>query len=250
MLLLLPPSAGKAAPGRGAPLDLDSLTAAQLTPARVATIDALTRLAVGPAEHARRVLGLSEGQDDQRRANAAVATAPARPALRLYTGVLYEALLEGGLDRASAAWLGRHCLVMSGLFGVLAPGDRVPGYRLPMGTDLPGVGPLARFWRPRLAPVLDARAAAGLVVDLRSAEYAAAWRPPRAARSRWVQVQASRDGRAVTHDVKRTRGLVARHLATTRSRAAVPAQLAEELAAAFRCHLRPSAGGWCLAIEL
>ncbi len=44
-------------------------------------------------------------------------------------------------------------LVVSALFGLLRPGDRIPPYRLSMDVDLPGIGRLAPFWRRGLGPV-------------------------------------------------------------------------------------------------
>ena len=106
--------------------------------------------------------------------------------------------------------------VVSGLWGVVGPDDRIPAYRLSMGVDLPGVGPLARAWRPHLAAELDPHVAGRLVVDCRSATYAAAWTPP--ASASWVPVRVLRevDGRrtVVSHHAKHTRGVLVRHLLT------------------------------------
>ena len=77
-----------------------------------------------------------------------------------------------------------------------------------MGSTLPGLGPLAQLWRPALDEVLPAVAGAGVVVDCRSAPYAAAWRPGAALAPRWVQVRVP----GASHMAKHTRGLVARHL--------------------------------------
>ena len=61
MLVLLPPSEGKATSGRGAPLKLESLSLPGLTAAREAVLDELVDLCAGDEEKAREVLGLSEG---------------------------------------------------------------------------------------------------------------------------------------------------------------------------------------------
>jgi hypothetical protein len=98
--------------------------------------------------------------------------------------------------------------VASALFGLLAPRDPVPAYRLSAVTSLPGVGSLASAWRPVLEPEL---AAHRLVVDLRSGPYAALARVPHA-----VQVRVLREGdggrTVVSHDNKWTKGLLARAL--------------------------------------
>jgi cytoplasmic iron level regulating protein YaaA (DUF328/UPF0246 family) len=138
------------------------------------------------------------------------------PASALYTGVLYDALdfaaLPAGAKRRAATRL----LVVSAAWGVLRPADRVPPYRLSMDLDLPGVGPLASFWRSRLSAVLDDATHDRLIVDCRSATYAAAWRPPSSERVVPVQVLREVAGRrtVVSHMAKQTRGLVARELMT------------------------------------
>ena len=61
MLVLLPPSEGKASSGRGAPLKPESLSLPGLAEARAAVLDELVELCASDEEKAREVLGLSEG---------------------------------------------------------------------------------------------------------------------------------------------------------------------------------------------
>jgi cytoplasmic iron level regulating protein YaaA (DUF328/UPF0246 family) len=137
------------------------------------------------------------------------------PALRRYTGVVYEALSyetlsPGGRRRANSS-----LRVASALFGLLSPTDCIPAYRLSGGTSLPGVGSLAAAWRPVLEPELAAHR--GLVVDLRSGPYAALARVPDAVQ---VRVLRESDGKrsVVSHDNKHTKGLLARALCETGAR--------------------------------
>ncbi|WNB84507.1 peroxide stress protein YaaA [Cellulomonas sp. ATA003] len=213
MLVLLPPSEGKTAPPDGAPLDPAALSHPALTEQRLTVLDALAKVSAHP--DAARVLGTGPGLAAEVERNTRLRTEPACPAARVYTGVLYAAAGldalpdDGARDRAS-----RCVRVVSGLWGVVGPDDRIPAYRLSMGVDLPGVGSLARAWRPALAAELDPVATGGLVVDCRSAAYAAAWRPP--VGSSWVTVRVLRevDGRrtVVSHHAKHTRGVLTRHL--------------------------------------
>src|SRR3712207_6422132 len=94
VLVLLPPSETKAAGGDGAPLDLAALTAPELTPLRTELAEALVKLA-DDVPAARAALGLSPAQDDEIARNAVLWSAPTLPALRRYTGVLYDALDAG-----------------------------------------------------------------------------------------------------------------------------------------------------------
>ena len=206
MLVLLPPSETKwAGPRRGTPVHLDALTFPGLTAAREQVLDALAEVSARP--DAPELLGTGPSLADVVAANTSVRTRPAARAAHVYTGVLYDALDLPALPAAAA----RKVLVVSALWGALAPRDRVPGYRLSMGTDLPGVGPLAAFWRPHLAAAL---APQGLVVDCRSAAYAAAWVPGPDTAARTVAVRVLSGGKVVSHAAKHTRGLVARHLLT------------------------------------
>lgn len=243
MLLLLPPSEGKTAPRRGPALDLDGLSSPSLTPMRRKVLDALAETSA--RDDAAAVLGVGASLADEVARNVDLATAQTAPAARVYTGVLYAA---AGLDRLTPAQRRRaqeSVRTVSGLWGVVAPDDAIPAYRLSMGTDLPGVGPLAPAWRELLAAELDARAAGDLVVDARSAAYLAAWHPPRG--TEWVAVRVERelDGtrQVVSHNAKHARGVLTRHLLTRRAR--LP-RTADELARASR----ELVGSELLAVEL
>ncbi len=212
MLILLAPSERKDAPRRGRPVDLEALAFPALTARRDALLRALEALAAGPRDEALSALGLSEGLAGEVDRDGLLRTAPARRAAELYTGVLYEHLDLASLSTGAKRRAGRDVLVASGLWGVVALGDRIPAYRLSMGARLDAVDagrPLAAGWRPLLADALPDEDG-DLVVDLRSGSYAAAWAPKRATR---VEVGArDAQGRVVSHMVKATRGAVARRL--------------------------------------
>ena len=133
MLVLLPPSEGKAEGGRGRPLDLESLSLPGLTEARAGVLDELVELCSGApddTEKARTVLGLSEGLRGEVAKNAALRTAPARPSGEIYTGVLYDALGLATLETAAKRRAGRSLLVFSALWGAVGVRDHIPSYLL------------------------------------------------------------------------------------------------------------------------
>jgi cytoplasmic iron level regulating protein YaaA (DUF328/UPF0246 family) len=228
VLILLPPSEGKTAPAAGAPLDLGALAYPELTPLRERVLAALVKLSGGRPARALAALDLSSRQAGELALNAALPGAPAAPAADVYTGVLYERLRLGALPAAAR----ERVLIASALWGVVRPDDRIPAYRLSMGARLPRLGPLAARWRPALRAALPDD---GLVVDLRSGPYAAAW-TPRAAEVVAVRAFTERDGRrtAVSHMVKATRGDVARLLLEAREPPRDAAQVAEIVAASGR----------------
>jgi cytoplasmic iron level regulating protein YaaA (DUF328/UPF0246 family) len=221
MLILLPPSESKAADADAPPLDTGSLSFPGLTPTRERVLGALEALCAGPEGTARQTLGLSPGQAAEITRNRGLRAAPALPASQLYTGVLYDNLGLATLDPDRAA---RSILIFSGLWGALRVTDRVPAYRLAMNVRLPPLGALAAVWRPVLTAALPA---GDLIVDMRSAPYAAAWRPPAVK----VAVFRERDGRrtVVSHMAKATRGAVARALLRNAADPATPEELVKTL---------------------
>ncbi|WP_298456842.1 YaaA family protein [uncultured Cellulomonas sp.] len=238
MLVLLPPSEGKTAPADGAPLDAPTLSHPRLTEHRLAVLDALAKVSAHP--DAARVLGTGPGLAPEVERNTRLRREPAAPAAEVYTGVLFAAAGLGTLPDDARARAARSVRVVSALWGLVSPDDRIPAYRLSMRVDLPGVGPLARSWRPLLSAELDAGTDGGLpgggprrvgrlVVDCRSTAYAAAWRPP--AGSAWVTVRVLRevDGRrtVVSHHAKHTRGVLTRHLLGAGPEPSSPSDLLE-----------------------
>ncbi|MFE7577741.1 MULTISPECIES: peroxide stress protein YaaA [unclassified Streptomyces] len=233
MLVLLPPSEGKAASGRGAPLKPESLSLPGLAGARAEVLDALVELCVADEEKAREVLGLSEGLRGEIAKNAELRTAGTRPAGELYTGVLYDALGLDSLDTAARRLAGKSLLVFSGLWGAVRVGDRIPPYRCSMGVKLPGLGALGAFWRTPMAEVMPEAAGEGLVLDLRSSAYTAAWKPKGAVAERTASVRVLHaqlvDGvekrSVVSHFNKATKGRMVRDLLLAGARPAGPAEL-------------------------
>ncbi|MFF2211973.1 peroxide stress protein YaaA [Streptomyces antibioticus] len=231
MLVLLPPSEGKAASGRGAPLKPESLSLPGLAAAREAVLDELVELCAGDEDKAREVLGLSEGLRGEVGKNAVLRTAGARPAGEIYTGVLYDALGLASLDVAAKRRAARSLLVFSGLWGAVRVTDRIPSYRCSMGVRLPGLGALGAHWRAPMAAVLPEAAGDGLVLDLRSAAYAAAWKPKggTAGRTATVRVLHAPTRKVVSHFNKATKGRIVRSLLTAGIAPKGPAELVEAL---------------------
>jgi cytoplasmic iron level regulating protein YaaA (DUF328/UPF0246 family) len=196
--LLLPPSEGKTAGGRGRPLarrtgdaaDAPAGPGAALVTARRTVLDALDELVGGDPAAAAAALLLPPGlADEALTTNRAVLRSPTTPALRRYAGVVYEGLDFSGLNAAEQRVAGRTIQIFSGLFGVVRGDEPVPSYRVPAKATLPGIGVLATFWRPVLREVLSTVLRRGLLVDLRSSDYAAMWRASRSEAERVVTVR-------------------------------------------------------------
>jgi cytoplasmic iron level regulating protein YaaA (DUF328/UPF0246 family) len=110
-----------------------------------------------------------------------------------------------------------------------------------MGTSLPGLGPLARLWRPVLERPMAALAGNEVVVDCRSSSYAAAWTPAGTAARRLVAVRVFTEvsGRrtVVSHLAKHTRGRVARLLLEHPGRLRTVQDVLAAVAGSHRCDL-------------
>jgi uncharacterized protein len=213
VLILLPPSEGKAEPRRGKPVDLG---VGPLAYARSAVLDALVDLCRGPEQVSITTLGLGPGQAVDVRRNARLRDLPSAPAERIYTGVLYDALGLTTLDASSHRRGLSRIAIVSSLYGLVRPGERIAPYRLGGGVSLPGLGGVAAHWRRHLDPVVAEMAGRGLVVDLRSSTYAAFWRPNQELASRVVTVRVLHEvgGRrqVVSHFNKATKGRMVRAL--------------------------------------
>lgn len=226
MLVLLPPSEGKATTATGPALDLAGLSFPELTRARTRTLAALVKLCArkrpGPALDA---LGLSAGQVGEVEKNAGLKDAPTMTAAELYTGVLYDALDLATLPPDAATAAADTIVIASGLWGGVRLTDRIPSYRCSIGANLPPLGGLTAFWRKHLTLPVD-----GLVLDLRSSAYAAMWTPP-ADRTATVRVLHERAGKrtVVSHFNKATKGRLLRDLLVSGARPESPGELVAAL---------------------
>jgi cytoplasmic iron level regulating protein YaaA (DUF328/UPF0246 family) len=109
------------------------------------------------------------------------AEAEERPAIRAFAGDVYR-----GFDAASAnddvmAFAQEHVRILSGLYGLLLPLDRIRPYRLEMGTRwAPKGGKLVDHWDGQIARAVLAdldEEGSGILLNLASNEYFAAVGP-------------------------------------------------------------------------
>jgi uncharacterized protein len=254
VLIVLPPSEAKrAALSDGDPVDLGALSFPALTPLRTHLLGALVATSTRPDALARLTVGPSAA--DQVAENAHVTDVPARPALDVYAGALYDALDAATLPATTRRWAASRVVIVSSLWGALRPGDRIPPYRLPICAHLVDTDGLERTWRPVLGPVLTATAARhDVVVDCRSSSYQAIGKVSDDA-DRTVVVRVvggGTGGRAVGgHVGKYVRGEVTRHLLDSRAEPGTPQGLADVLADRWEATVSPPSGArrtWTLDV--
>jgi len=179
--------------------------------------------ALRPAE----VAALMDLSDDLARLNVArYAAWRARPAadatrcaVTAFAGDVYEGLDARSLKPDDLQWAQRHLRILSGLYGLLRPLDRIQPHRLEMGTPL-AVGDarnLYGHWSARVTAAVNdllRSDASPVVVNLASQEYAKVV-DRRALKARVIDCQFEdfKPGgwTVVSFWAKRARGLMARH---------------------------------------
>jgi uncharacterized protein len=238
VLILLPPSEGKAIVTTGAPVDLATLSFPALTSTRASVVQALDRVAHGSPARARRVLGLSPRQDAELERDRVLMSSPAGPASAVYTGVLYDALGYRSLPAVARRRVDAWVVVTSALWGAVRMKDQIPAYRLSGDATLPRLGKVSSLWRDPLNAVLPEAAGRGVVLDLRSSAYASMWVPTgdlaeRTAVARVLQRRPDGSVKVVSHHNKATKGRLVAALARTGGAPRTLSALAEALGTAL-----------------
>lgn len=245
MRILLPPSAGKTTKKSTNHLQLEKLWQAEhLTQTRSQLIDDVQNTAL--LADAAQIFKLGPKNAHEISQNLEVYDAPALAAWQLYDGVLYEAakfaqiFSSGEPSQGSQGQVGNHrgdqrqgsqgqgnqpqglqrqleelTLVFSALFGPVRLTDLITPHRLSGSVKLPGQGSVASIWSKALKELLTQQLSGHVVVDLRSAEYGAMYRPTRGSDCLLLNIGVAKVNPAtgkrsvVSHWAKHTRGLLA-----------------------------------------
>lgn len=248
MRILLPPSAGKTTKETTNHLQLEKLWQAEhLTQTRRQLIDDVQNTAL--LADAAQIFKLGPKNSHEISQNLEIYDAPALAAWQLYDGVLYEAAKfaqifsygacaqdgqgqgqgnqpqgsgqsQGGQSQADQSQglqrqLEELTLVFSALFGPVRLTDLITPHRLSGSVKLPGQGSVASIWSKALKELLTQQLSGHVVVDLRSAEYGAMYRPARGGECLTLNIGVAKVNPAtgkrsvVSHWAKHTRGLLA-----------------------------------------
>ena len=248
MRILLPPSAGKTTKETTNHLQLEKLWQAEhLTQTRRQLIDDVQNTAL--LADAAQIFKLGPKNAHEISQNLEVYDAPALAAWQLYDGVLYEAAKfaqifsygacaqdgqgqgqgnqpqgsgqgQGGQSQADQSQglqrqLEELTLVFSALFGPVRLTDLITPHRLSGSVKLPGQGSVASIWSKALKELLAQQLSGHVVVDLRSSEYGAMYRPTRGSDCLLLNIGVAKVNPAtgkrsvVSHWAKHTRGLLA-----------------------------------------
>lgn len=154
-----------------------------------------------------------------------------KQAVLAFDGDVYGGLDAKTLNEDELDWLQQHLCILSGLYGVLRPLDRMQPYRLEMGTRLKTDkgSNLYRFWGSQIADYLNSRARADkspVLVNLASEEYFKAVDlkalQPRVVNCVFEEKKGA-NYKIVSFFAKRARGLMVRY--ALQHRASTPEQL-------------------------
>lgn len=238
MRILLPPSAGKTTKESTNHLQLEKLWQAEhLTQTRRQLISDVQNTAL--LADAAQIFKLGPKNAHEISQNLEVYDAPALAAWQLYDGVLYEAAKfaqifssgdssQGSQSQGSQSQnhqadqrqadqrqLEELTLVFSALFGPVRLTDLITPHRLSASVKLPGQGSVASIWSKSLKELLTQQLSGHVIVDLRSAEYGAMYRPLRGGECVMLNIGVAKVNPAtgkrtvVSHWAKHTRGLLA-----------------------------------------
>lgn len=240
MRILLPPSAGKTTKESTNHLQLEKLWQAEhLTQTRRQLIDDVQNTAL--LADAAQIFKLGPKNAHEISQNLEIYDAPALAAWQLYDGVLYQAakfaqiFSSGEPSQGSQGQVGNHrgdqgqgnqpqglqrqleelTLVFSALFGPVRLTDLITPHRLSGSVKLPGQGSVASIWSKALKELLTQQLSGHVVVDLRSSEYGAMYRPTRGSDCLLLNIGVAKVNPAtgkrsvVSHWAKHTRGLLA-----------------------------------------
>jgi cytoplasmic iron level regulating protein YaaA (DUF328/UPF0246 family) len=254
VLIIVPSSETKRPPpARGRPVALDALSFPALTAMRTRVLDALVETSASPDAFSRLLVGPSLAEEVVR--NTRLRGLPARPVLDVYAGTLHQGLDAATLSPAARRRASSRVVVVSALWGVLRPADRIPPYRLHVCARLLDMGPLEPAWRTVMPAVLaEAAGARGVILDLRSQSHQAMGLAAGPGdRTVTLRVDAASGGRAGNVFVKRARGQAARHLLESGANPRDPGALADVLGERWPVRLEPPVrrdGPWSITLSL
>ena len=105
-------------------------------------------------------------------------TLPEKSAIFAYTGDVYRNMETQTLSPEMLGFGQNHLRIVSALYGLLRPLDKIKAYRLEMITRLPGIAPkgLATFWKKQVTEQLNTELANHqnkFLINIASNEYAA-----------------------------------------------------------------------------
>ncbi len=217
LIILLPPSEGKAESGKTGTkfAETSGTFGKSLGKQRTSVISALKQARGGSP----KLLGVSGAHLARaQQANITVRGAKTLPASQRYTGVVWDHLDLASLPLVTQKIAAKNIVIISGLLGLVTAGDPTPDYRLKIGASLAPMGKLSSWWRDEISSALNKYCAGAVVISLLPQEHSAAFVADRELIKSYLHVDlATKSGKPGGHDAKAAKGRLARHLLLNRT---------------------------------
>jgi len=128
---------------------------------------------------------------------------PKMQAIKRYSGVSYEYLDFNSLNEASKEYIGQNLLIFSNLYGILAPNDKIPNYKLKQSEKIKGFAP-QDFYLEYFSKELDSLLEAENILDLRAGFYKKFYK----IKKEYFTMKFVKNNKVVSHFAKAYRGLI------------------------------------------
>lgn len=213
MLIFLPPSENKTPATTTETNKFENLSFPQLNNYRKEIYTKLIEISKTPEAKQNLHLGKNSNQEIKRNIN--LHKEPINQAIKIYTGVLYEALNYASFNETNKQKAEQSILIFSALWGIIKISDKIPAYRLNTKTKLHPKQTINSIWKEALQDTLNQICKEKIILDCRSTPYKNFWKPPnkKLVTTKIVQKIADKE-KTISHMAKKTRGKLANHLLT------------------------------------
>ena len=158
----------------------------------------------GDLQRLGALFGLKKQSDIARFAHDPT-TQPTMKAIVRYDGVAFDYLDYPTLSSDAQAYVDRHVILFSNLFGPLRADDLIPEYKLKQGASIDGLKPEKRYKEASQA-ALDSAFEGEEILDLRAGFYDKFYKPSQ----HYTTLKFLKNGKSVSHWAKAYRGMVTR----------------------------------------
>ena len=217
MFILIPPSEGKNPTDDEQKFSLDNISFSSLNTKRSKLIDYLCENDLS-IENYSSIFNISSRNYEKINAiNSNIKYSRVLSTIDRYTGVLYDYLDYSNLDEIVKFNFNNSVIIFSGLFGLLRPEDKIPNYKLKMGTKLIDNEKLSRYWNDDITRVLKNLLNDQIVCNFLPNEFMLAFdnkkiTPRHELNFTFLQENKQGELKSVTHWTKALRGSLIRYL--------------------------------------
>ncbi|MBA1420275.1 MAG: YaaA family protein [Epsilonproteobacteria bacterium] len=129
-------------------------------------------------------------------------------AIERYTGVAFDYLGYEKLDSDAQAYIDKHVILFSNLFGPIRSSDLIPEYKLKQGEAVGDIK-TEKFYHEHSAALMEEYLAQEEILDLRAGFYDKFYKPTKL----YTTLKFIKGGKVVSHWAKAYRGIVLREIA-------------------------------------